>query len=697
MRTLGGNSPSDRLFARDLEQLCNEMGLVRDYRDGFGKTVEAPLESVWAVLTALGMSDARHAPREALRAHLHEKTQALVEPITLAWDGAFRTLVCHLRRKSIVPRFRVAVQLEQGGVLRAEARLANTEPHPADDEIRRCTFDVGLTLPLGYHTFHLEGSSGLREGMVIAAPVQLDRPEAREFGLFAPVHALRGRTRQGVGTLAELRELCSWAGQQGASFVGVLPLLATYLDDPYDPSPFAPISKLFWNEALLDLEGLTEQRADPSGAAWTPDHDALHAFDRHDYVDFRKRMKHVEQVAMPATRTWLARGGADAPELRALRAVSPDLDHYAAFRSLVSAHGVPSRWNDEVRALATRGEGASAEGVAFHQYVQLQLEHQLGAISQHTGRGAPTLYMDLPLGAHAESFDAFAFSHCFVRGIEVGAPPDMLAKSGQAWGFSPMCPEGQRRDRYRYFAQTLRTQLRHARMLRIDHVMGLHRVFCVPFGAEARDGLYLRQPHEELYAVLCLEAYRARATCVGEDLGVVPEAVRRAMDHHGVLRMAVLPFEVQAIARDEEDTFSAALATVNTHDMPTFAALWQDDRAARALTELLDLPDDADSSLALDAATTLLGRSAAPFVQLALEDFWGELRPVNVPGVFDPQRSFCRRMTLEVDALDRDPRVRALMRRLRAARTQLVSESRSHASMDASARAPAQQLDGVAE
>jgi 4-alpha-glucanotransferase len=696
MRTLGGNGQSERLFVRDLERLCNELGLVREYRDGFGQTIQAPLESVWAVLSAMGVNDARNAPGEALRSHLHERAQALVAPVTLAWDGAFSTLVCHLRRKSITQSFRIVVELEQGGVLHGEARLTSAEPHPGDDEIRRCVFDVGLTLPLGYHAFHVESSLGQREGFVISAPVRLKKLQTRQFGLFAPVHALRGRTRQGVGTLSELRELCEWAGQHGAGFIGVLPLLATYLDEPYDPSPFAPISKLFWNEALLDLTALAEESAQHEHAArFMLDVDEVQAFDRKDYVDFRSRMRHVQQLALPASRAWLRQGGASSLELNKLRTASPDLDHYAVFRSLVTAHGVPSGWNDEVRALATRGDGASAEGVALHQYLQVQLERQLSAISQTGQRGGPALYMDLPLGAHAESFDAYAFSGCFVRGIEVGAPPDMLAKNGQAWGFSPMCPEGQRKDRYRYFAQTLRAQFRHARMLRIDHVMGLHRVFCVPFGARARDGLYLRQPHEELYAVLCLETYRAGATCVGEDLGVVPEAVRSAMDRHDILRMTVLPFEVDALARDEEGALASSLATVNTHDMPTFAALWQDPEAARELSELLALEVGVDAATALDAAIALLGRSEAPFVQIAVEDFWSELRPVNVPGIFDPEHSFCRRMALDLDTLKRDPRVRAFMRRLNATRTQPISESRSR-SAEPCARGLAQ-LDGVAE
>jgi 4-alpha-glucanotransferase len=243
----------------------------------------------------------------------------------------------------------------------------------------------------------------------------------------------------------------------------------------------------------------------------------------------------------------------------------------------------------------------------------------------------------------------------------------------------PGNPEGQRAQHYRYFIASIRNQLRHAGFLRIDHVAGLSRVFCVPRGMHARDGLYLTQPQEELHAILALEAERAGCVLVGEDLGTVPEAVRKAMQKRDFKRMYVLPFELEERAGETRARAvpERALAAINTHDMPTFAGFWHgtdiDERKARGvisaetaldeheerrvlldkLAQALELDPDVSHEDALSACLRFLGESKAHLVLVALEDLWGEREPQNVPGTFDPERNFSRRMRHPVDLLSR--------------------------------------------
>jgi len=322
-------------------------------------------------------------------------------------------------------------------------------------------------------------------------------------------------------------------------------------------------------------------------------------------------------------------------------------------------------------------------------------------VAERASANGVRLHLDLPLGVHSASFDMWREPDCFVAGVGVGAPRDALCTEGQDWGFAPAHPENQRAQHYRYFIAYVRNQLKHAGILRIDHVMGLHRTFCVPSGMGARAGLYLKQPHDELHAILALEAMRADCVLVGEDLGTVPDSVRESMRDHGMKRTFVMPFELDPGEPEQTAVLKktalrtvpkAAIASLNTHDMPTFAGLWRaqdiDERLSRgvitateavalhterrgllmSLLEALNLSESATREDALRTALTVLGQSASDMVVVALEDLWGEVEPQNVPGTFAPDRNFCRRMRHEIGDFARLTSVRALLQSLHQAR-----------------------------
>ena len=300
------------------------------------------------------------------------------------------------------------------------------------------------------------------------------------------------------------------------------------------------------------------------------------------------------------------------------------------------------------------------------------------------------LYLDFPLGVHPSGSDVREYADIFAKGVAVGAPPDTFFTKGQNWGFQPFHPEALRTSRYEYFRKAIAMHARHADILRIDHVMGLHRLYWIPDGMEAKDGVYVRYDNEELYAILTLESHRHRCAIVGEDLGTVPEYVPKAMQRHGLRRMYVVQYEAKPEKPALPEPPRMSVASVNTHDMPTFAAFWSgkdiDDRIEQGLLG----EDDAEKERAtratireeitrqvgegdvLENILVFLAASAAEVVLVNLEDLWGETEPQNVPGL--PEKSWNRIFRLSLAEARADERVTRILRRVAEARALLSSD-----------------------
>jgi 4-alpha-glucanotransferase len=336
----------------------------------------------------------------------------------------------------------------------------------------------------------------------------------------------------------------------------------------------------------------------------------------------------------------------------------------------------------------SRFAATHADRVDFHRWVQFEIDRQLGTAAKRArdGRMHVGLYQDLAIGSSAAGADAWAFRDLFVQGVTVGAPPDPYSAVGQNWGFPPIAPRALRADRYEYFVNLVRSGLRHAGALRIDHILGFFRLYWIPEGATALNGAYVRYPTHDLLGILALESHRHRALIVGEDLGTVPPEVPRALEKWGVLSSKVLLFE-----RDRRTGFKPAqkypelaLATANTHDMPPLAGYWSErDIDLRRQLGLLTSDDAVDAArrerqhdlaallrrLASDkillrprlprngaelrgAVHDFLCRTPSRLVGLALDDLAGESDPVNVPGV-GPDRygSWTRKMHMSLEEI----------------------------------------------
>ena len=577
------------------------------------------------------------------------------------------------------------------GTLSCQLRLEDGEERRWDTRLEelpvrgRATIDGGrfvsasLRLPaglqLGSHRLKMEAGGRVGETLVISAPARCHTPPGsiRPWGVFLPLYALRTEESQGLADLSDLRALAQWARSMGGSLVGTLPLLAAYLDEPFEPSPYVPVSRLFWNELYVDPRRTPEWERSPAARA---------AFERIPpqegrLADFRSAMSGRRRVF----EALLAEAVQDPERLASMASFvesQPQLKSYATFRAVTETRGETwEDWPKRLRQGRIEPEDYSRRKADYHIYVQWMADRQFAELARSMGE--PGLYLDMPLGVHAGGFDVWRRPQDFALGVAGGAPPDRFFTKGQNWGFAPLDPAGLRGDGLAYWCACLRHHLRHAGVLRLDHFMALHRLYWVPEGMPASEGTYVQYPAEELYATVCLESVRHKAWIIGEDLGTVPHYVQRRMRERSIDGMYVAQFDFRSdepVMRGPEAT---TLASVNTHDTPTFAGWWTakdaDDQAELGLlTE-----DEAEgvrvgraktrAALAkrfgvaeqrgpvLRAALEDIAVSQARAVLVNLEDLWGEVEQQNTPGTTTERPNWRIRAAKSLEEMQADPEV----------------------------------------
>ncbi len=618
-------------------KLATRLGVQLGYWDVAGGLRRPPPEAVRGVWEALDVDP--------------DQPPGAVEPVAVAWGGRLRM---RMRPSGTAGRADVWVRQEDGEE-RAWRRLSLHARVGGVWELR-----LPAKLPFGVHQARVELEGGSHRCTVISAPRRLRYPRGL-WGVFAPVYALWSSPGQPVGDFHDLRLLAEATAAWGGHVVATLPLLPVF---PEDPSPYRPVSRLVWNELLVHLPGVT-----PSG---------------NHLVDYRA-------ASLSKRKALQERSGRLTPaenrEFLAWLADHPHVQDYARFRVACEHLGRPwRRWPTDARE-GRWGLDASLPAVRAYAYAQWLAHTQIEQGFRRCG-----LYLDFPLGVHPDGYDAWRYRHLFVEGVSVGAPPDPFSAGGQDWGFAPLHPWRVREEGYGYLRRCLAHHFRACRLLRLDHVMALHRLFWIPRGFPTSAGVYVRYPTDELYAVVLLEAWRAGAAVVGEDLGTVPQAVRRRLDRHGVLRMYVLAFEVRP-GSGPLPPGANTVASLGTHDTATFAGWWSGEdltqleslgllgpeeaaaaRAARAaqveaLARFLGVGTD-DPASALRACVRFLASSPAACVVVNLEDLWLERHRHNVPGTTDQQHpNWRRRLARSVSEVLRSSELRQVLEELRQARS----------------------------
>jgi 4-alpha-glucanotransferase len=476
----------------------------------------------------------------------------------------------------------------------------------------------------------------------------------------APLYAIRGVDDWGVGSYRDLAAFAEWVHSSGGALAGTLPLFAGNLREPVDPSPYLPYSRLFWNELFLDIGSLPEV-TQPAVAVLIENagfQRELEKFEAEPDVDYAAVHACKREILMACAAELLGSGGERRAAYESYLAAHPELSTYAEFRAADDL--ATARWRSWP-ASPGRLPAAAIDPAAidYHRYVQFAIAEQLGAAAE-AGAG---LYLDLPIGVHPDGYDTWAHSDLFAE-AGVGAPPDPLALAGQSWGFPPMHPERLRETGYDYVIGAYREVFRFARAVRLDHVLGLHRMFWIPPGGDARDGAYVRYHHEELRAVIAIEAARADAVVVGEDLGTVTPAIRSAMDRDGMLHSFVTRFEASA-DRPFPQPRRPAAASLGSHDLPKFATYWSDERAALGDR---DPRAGMDAREALEASLYSLAAGPADLVLADLGDLVGERAPDNQPGTGPEAGNWRHRLPKPLEQIAADPNVTTVLAGIRQRR-----------------------------
>lgn len=696
-----------------LRQLADLYGIKRSYQAMNDKRVTASPEATRAVLAALGADVDHHDPRAVLAREEEQHWNRALEPVVIAWDGDLCDVVLRLPASAARKRIDYEITLETGGSISgslAPSQRAGTEKKIGRSKFIESTFALDDPLPIGYHELRVVHESGEATAVIFSAPMRCFEGEShRTWGVFAPLYALRRNRTKAIGDLSDLEQMLSWVSSQGGHIAATLPISAAFLTAPFDPSPYSPASRLYWNELFLDVDRILANsdcvpaRNRACAAEWQH---AMRSAAAERYIDYRE-VAHLKRHVMEALADWFYLQRRErSSEFQRFLSLYPDVDRYAQFRAAGErqARGWPG-WPPRLRTGQLEAHDYNDDAVHYHTYSQFALHQQLEALAERSRAEKTALYLDMPLGVHPDSFDVWSMPQLFVTGASAGAPPDAFFTKGQNWGFPPLNPKALRENRYEYLRRVMRTQLRYAGMLRIDHVMSLHRLFFVPAGAEAAQGLYVRYPEAEMYAVLTIESQRHNSAIVGEDLGTVPSEVRKSMKRHGVKRMFVVQFE----ASDDDPPIGTppreAVASLNTHDMPPFAAYWNAadaelrhemgllsqtqaaeqhkhrDRMARAIGAHLRKLGTLDGSrvermlnrkvegrAALHALLEMLARSPADVVLINLEDLWLEEEPQNVPGTSQEKPNWRRRMQYTLDEIRSSAEVATVLENVNAAR-----------------------------
>jgi 4-alpha-glucanotransferase len=711
-----------------LHRLGDEVGIIASYLDQTGKERRVTSDATrLAILDAMGIdASSPRAAGDALRTLRAERREELLAPVRVIEADGESLAVIRVQLPSTrgTVTWQLELEDEHGRVRRMEGRADRSR--------------VGLTLGTlpepGYHTIRLRATAGRRElaaeQSLIVVPPRCTQPsellgDRKAFGIIANLYTVHSDRNWGIGDLTDLATLAAWSGTIGADFVGVNPLHAL-LDRGSEISPYSPVSRLFRNVAYIDVESVPELRGD----AALDDRIASPEL-RAELNELRESARvHYEQVmalkmpVLEALHRRFAERDRDgsSPRARAYRefvvSQEPQLTRFATWMALGEARGArgekleaydwrkwPAELQDPNGAAVMQFQKEHAERIDLHRWMQFECDRQLAAAADVARQAGLRigLYQDLAIGTSPSGSDTWSQPDLFIAGASIGAPPDPYSASGQNWGLPPIDPRGLRRDRYRYFIRLVRSGFRHAGALRIDHVMGLFRLFVIPRGMSGKEGAYIRYPASDLLGILALESRRHRALVVGEDLGTVPKDVPPALEKWGVLSSKVLYFERERRGgfKRAEQYAPLSLATANTHDMATIAGFWrgrdlelraevgliEDERAlhearemrsqekvalarrlrqAGVLTGRKRPPRDGETSAEWDvelrgAVHAFLCSSPAVLVGLALDDITGEVEAVNLPGV-GPERfpSWMRRMRMSLEEIQRSEEVESV-------------------------------------
>lgn len=661
-----------------LAELASRFGIATEFWDWKGRLTEVSDETVIAILAALEVDASTPEAARAALVELDDRTwRRTLPPCVVTEQGVGAHVNVHLPAGEAIE---VSLRLEDGSTRPAWQSENWTPDREVDGEWRgEATFWLGDDLPLGYHRIVARTGDQSAESLLIVTPTFVGLPDAmrgrRVWGYGTQLYSVRSQRSWGVGDLCDLADLAVWsATQQFAGYVLINPLHASQPTPPLEPSPYLPSTRRYINPIYIRPDAI-------------PEFADLKRDERRAVRAIRKRLRkaidgeaqimrnEVSQAKIDALKVVYSAGLTPARQMAFndfVRREGRALRDFATWCVLTLSYG--RRWRDWPIELQrpTSPEVAefyrdNAELIRFYMWLQWIAENQVSR-AQATAKdvGMPIgIIQDLAVGVDRHGADTWMLHDVFATGATVGAPPDPFNQTGQDWGQPPWRPDRLADLGYAPFRAVVSAALRHAGGVRVDHILGLFRLWWVPEGRSAKDGSYVRYDHDALVGILALEAHRAQALVIGEDLGTVEPWVRDYLSRRGILGTSVLWFESDWAGQplDAEFWRGYSMASVTTHDFPPTAGYLAGDHVRLRhrlglLTESLDeelehstreqstwvaklrevgalAPDEDDPTKIMIAMHRYLTRTPSKVLNVALTDAVGDRLTQNQPGTID--------------------------------------------------------------
>lgn len=665
----------------NLEILASRAGLAVDWIDANGRPQRVKPEALRAVLKGLGHPADSDAEVDASLLQLERAQQDRQLPPLMTVDSGDSLNLAHYFEPDTLCR----VSLEGGDTL--ELRLDGNALLPG-------------VIALGYHHVHIAGQTftlAVAPTHCYSVAEAVHSQPARAWGISAQLYALRRLGDGGFGDTLALEHLARAAAERGADALAISPMHAMFSADTGRYSPYSPSSRLFLNSLYASPACILGEREVRNAIEALGLTEELHDLEQHSLIDWPSAAKAKQRLLRALYEDFRHGHHPQHADFLSFRQAGGEaLENHCRFEAVQAARAAagedldwrhwPQDWRDpQSPALAQfAAEHASEIGYfAFSQWLIARCLERAQQAARGSGMGVG-LIADLAVGADGGGSQAWSRQDELLADLTVGAPPDILNRAGQGWGISAFSPEGLQRNGFRAFIEMLRANFAHAGGLRIDHVMGLQRLWVIPMDASPRDGAYLYYPVDDLLRLLALESHRHQAIVLGEDLGTVPDGLREKLIGRSILGMRVLLFEQGHDGQFKPilDWPDNALATTSTHDLPTLNGWWHNRdiewniqlglidaptveqwsehrlRERQALRQALsqdpqnfvdEIRNETDH--VIDASVRYLGHTRAPLVLLPLEDALAMDEQANLPGTIDTHPNWRRRLPGEASSL----------------------------------------------
>ncbi|VVO23331.1 4-alpha-glucanotransferase [Pseudomonas fluorescens] len=665
----------------NLEILASRAGLAVDWIDANGRPQRVTPDALRAVLKGLGHPADSDAEIDASLLELERVQQDKHLPPLLTIDSGDGLDLARYFEPDTLCR----VSLEDGDTL--ELRLDGNAVLPG-------------VIALGYHQVHIADqvfTLAVAPTHCYSVAEAVDTQPARAWGLSAQLYGLRRLGDGGFGDTLALEHLARSAAERGADALAISPMHAMFSADTGRYSPYSPSSRLFLNSLYASPGCILGEREVRNAIESLGLADELHALEQHTLIDWPAAAKAKQRLLRALYEDFRHGHHPQHADFLSFRQAGGEaLENHCRFEAVQAARAAAGEaldwrhWPEDWRSPQSPALAQFAEDnrdeigyFAFSQWLIARCLERAQQAARGSGMGVG-LIADLAVGADGGGSQAWSRQDELLADLTVGAPPDILNRAGQGWGISAFSPEGLKRNGFRAFIEMLRANFAHAGGLRIDHVMGLQRLWVIPMDASPREGAYLYYPVDDLLRLLALESHRHQAIVLGEDLGTVPDGLREKLIARSILGMRVLLFEQNHEGRFTPilDWPDNALATTSTHDLPTLNGWWHSRdidwniqlglidaptveqwsehrlRERQALRQALsqdpqnfveEIRNETDHMI--DASARYLGHTRAPLVLLPLEDALGVEEQANLPGTTDTHPNWRRRLPGEASSL----------------------------------------------